>query len=113
MAKRNTGNSTYDGIELGGERVTHEIEDEIAAIQKSGRKVTKLSMIGYSLGGLVARYAIGLLYAAKVFDKIQPVVCYEFPTMDLSLTWAELHNFRLTASWSAHTTCRVAQRPVE
>lgn len=74
VAERNAGNSTYDGIELGGERVTREVEDEITKLEKGGKKVTKLSMIGYSLGGLVARYAIGLLYSAGLFDKIQPMV---------------------------------------
>ena len=74
VAKRNAGNSTYDGIELGGERVTKEIEDEIEELEKDGRKVTKLSMVGYSLGGLVARYAVGLLYSTGLFEKIQPMV---------------------------------------
>lgn len=77
MAKRNSGNHTYDGIELGGERVTREIEDEIEALAAEGKTVTKLSLVGYSLGGLVARYAIGLLYSRGWFDKIEPVVCWK------------------------------------
>jgi hypothetical protein len=32
-------------------------------------------MVGYSLGGLIARYAIGLLHHRGIFDRIQPVVC--------------------------------------
>jgi hypothetical protein len=31
-------------------------------------------MVGYSLGGLIARYAIGLLHHRGIFDRIQPVV---------------------------------------
>lgn len=74
LAKRNSGNFTYDGIELGGERVCLEIEEEIESIRSQGGNVTKLSLVGYSLGGLVARYAIGLLYAKGVLDEVEPVV---------------------------------------
>jgi hypothetical protein len=44
-------------------------------LKKEGHTITKFSITGYSLGGLVARYAIGLLYHHGVFEKIQPVVC--------------------------------------
>ncbi|KAI5288838.1 hypothetical protein KEM54_004800 [Ascosphaera aggregata] len=74
--KRNTGNLTYDGIELGGERVAHEIEDYVNHLAKDkGCRTSKLSIVGYSLGGLISRYAIGLLYARGYFDdgKIQPI----------------------------------------
>lgn len=69
--KRNSGSFTYDGIELGGERVVREIQDELEAIQNRGGKIKKLSVVGYSLGGLVARYAIGLLYAKGVLDELE------------------------------------------
>jgi predicted esterase len=75
LAERNSGSFTYDGIELGGERVCLEIEEELEAIRKKGGNITKLSIVGYSLGGLVARYAIGLLYAKGVLDQVEPVVC--------------------------------------
>ncbi|KAF5021453.1 hypothetical protein F66182_6494, partial [Fusarium sp. NRRL 66182] len=42
LAKQNSGNFTYDGIELGGERVCAEIEDELRKIEKEGGKITKL-----------------------------------------------------------------------
>jgi len=74
VAKRNSGNFTYDGIELGGERLTNEIENELAELEKKGKNVKNISLVGYSLGGLVARYAIGLLYSKGIFDKLQPVV---------------------------------------
>ena len=60
VAKSNATNLTYDGIELGGERTTHEIEAKIEELETQGRKITKLSIVGYSLGGLVARYTIGI-----------------------------------------------------
>lgn len=74
VAKRNSGSFTYDGIELGGERVCQEIEEEIENLGKQGQDITKLSVVGYSLGGLVARYAVGLLDSKGVFDKIKPTV---------------------------------------
>ena len=38
----------------------------------------KLSIIGYSLGGLVARYTIGLLLHNGWFDRLEPVVQIHF-----------------------------------
>lgn len=75
VAERNSGNFTYDGIELGGERVCREIEEEIENLARVGQEIKRLSMVGYSLGGLVARYAIGLLDSKGFFDRITPVVC--------------------------------------
>lgn len=65
---------TRTGIELGGERVCQEIEEEIEKLAKAGQTITKLSMVGYSLGGLIARYAVGLLDSKGMFEKIEPVV---------------------------------------
>ncbi|KAJ5541430.1 hypothetical protein N7494_006506 [Penicillium frequentans] len=69
----NSGNFTYDGIEVGGERVVHEIEDTLEKLESKGQKITKISVVGYSLGGLVARYAIGLLQAHGWLDKVEPM----------------------------------------
>ena len=74
VAKRNSGNFTYDGIELGGERVCQEIEEEVEKLAKAGQQIKRFSMVGYSLGGLVARYAIGLLHSKGFFEKVTPVV---------------------------------------
>ncbi|KAH6845156.1 putative serine esterase-domain-containing protein [Chaetomium sp. MPI-CAGE-AT-0009] len=71
LAKRNSGSFTYDGIELGGERVCLEIEEELEAIKSKGGNIKKISIVGYSLGGLVARYAIGLLFARGVLDNLE------------------------------------------
>ncbi|KAG9234212.1 putative serine esterase-domain-containing protein [Amylocarpus encephaloides] len=73
VAKRNSGSFTYDGIELGGERVCQEIEEEIETLTKNGQEIKRLSLVGYSLGGLVARYAVGLLDSKGVFDNVKPV----------------------------------------
>ncbi|GAB1314017.1 Serine esterase-domain-containing protein [Madurella fahalii] len=71
VAKRNSGSFTYDGIELGGERVCLEIEEELELIKSKGGNIKKISIVGYSLGGLVARYAIGLLFARGVLDGLE------------------------------------------
>jgi hypothetical protein len=65
---------TCDGIELGGERVCREIEEEIEKLAEAGKEIKRFSIVGYSLGGLVARYVIGLLYSKGFFDRIEPVV---------------------------------------
>lgn len=79
VAKRNSGSFTYDGIERGGERVCLEIEEELENIRKNGGNITKLSIVGYSLGGLVARYAIGLLEMRGVFNQVEPMVGKSIP----------------------------------
>ncbi|KAK0613414.1 putative serine esterase-domain-containing protein [Immersiella caudata] len=71
VAKRNSGSFTYDGIECGGERVCLEIEEELESIKRRGGNIKKISIVGYSLGGLVARYAIGLLHARGVLDNLE------------------------------------------
>ncbi|KAK5657350.1 hypothetical protein OQA88_3415 [Cercophora sp. LCS_1] len=71
VAKRNSGSFTYDGIECGGERVCLEIEEELEQIKSRGGSIKKISIVGYSLGGLVARYAIGLLHSRGVLDKLE------------------------------------------
>ncbi|KAH7255466.1 putative serine esterase-domain-containing protein [Fusarium redolens] len=76
-AEKNCGSFTYDGIELGGERVCAEIEEKLRNIEEQGGKITKLSIAGYSLGGLVSRYAVGLLYAKGILDDLE---CMNFTT---------------------------------
>jgi Putative serine esterase (DUF676) len=72
-AKRNAGSFTYDGIELGAERIAKEIEETLDDLARNGYQIKKLSMVGYSLGGLVARYALGLLHSRGWFEKVRPV----------------------------------------
>jgi Putative serine esterase (DUF676) len=54
--------------------VCQEIEEELEKLEQAGQTIKKLSVVGYSLGGLVARYAIGILYSRGVFDKLEPMV---------------------------------------
>lgn len=115
VAEKNIGNSTYDGIEVGGERVAQEIEDRIAKLKEEGKTVDKMSITGYSLGGLVSRYVIGLLYTRGVFDKIKPMVGtskYDKSAW-ASLTSAEFHDICYTTSWCTIAAGRLAQRHME
>ncbi|KAH7927847.1 DUF676-domain-containing protein [Leucogyrophana mollusca] len=73
VAETNRDESTYDGIDWGGERVAQEILDEVKKFDEKGRTVIRFSVTGYSLGGLVARYVIGILHQRKFFDSITPV----------------------------------------
>ena len=84
-AKRNTGSLTYDGVEIGAERVAKEIEDILDELGRDGHKVTRFSIVGYSLGGLVARYTIGLLYHKGLFDRMTPVNFTTFVTPHLGV----------------------------
>lgn len=85
VVKGNSGSFTYDGIELGAERVTKEIEDTLEDLERIGKKIKKLSVVGYSLGGLVARYVIGLLYSNDWFSKLEPVNFTTFATPHLGV----------------------------
>lgn len=73
VCERNSSTFTYDGIEVGAERVTREIEDTINELKEDGIRVDRFSIIGYSLGGLIARYVVGLLDSKGYFDYIKPV----------------------------------------
>ncbi|KAI4236468.1 MAG: hypothetical protein LQ349_002540 [Xanthoria aureola] len=85
VAKSNSGTYTYDGIETGGERVTQEVEELLEQLIQAGTPIAKLSIVGYSLGGLIARYAIGLLYSKGWFEKIKPINFTTFATPHLGV----------------------------
>ena len=67
------------------------IDEKLHNIEESGRKVTRFSITGYSLGGLVARYIIGILHHRKFFDTVTPVNFTTIATPHLGLlkysTW--------------------------
>lgn len=72
---------TYDGIDLCGSRVADEILNVTAhLLQKENLVVTEFSLIGYSLGGLIGRFAIGVLTYRKYFEDITPVNFVTFCT---------------------------------
>ncbi|KAI0369198.1 DUF676-domain-containing protein [Pilatotrama ljubarskyi] len=73
VAETNKDEGTYDGIDWGGERVAEEVYEEIAKLEKDGKKVTRFSVTGYSLGGLIARYLVGILHQRGFFTSVTPV----------------------------------------
>ncbi|BGP28361.1 hypothetical protein JCM10296v2_000093 [Rhodotorula toruloides] len=64
----------YDGIDVCAERVVEEIDEEVRRLEREGAKVERFSIVGYSLGGLVARYVLGLLDSRtpSFFSRTQP-----------------------------------------
>lgn len=74
------GYLTYDGIDVNGKRIRDEIVEETERLEAAGTPVTKISIIGYSLGGLICRYAVGLLYKEGFFDEITPINFVTFCT---------------------------------
>ncbi|KAL6711451.1 hypothetical protein ACN47E_004385 [Coniothyrium glycines] len=85
VTKRNAGSFTYDGADTGGERAALEIEEKIQELETAGHSIKKISVVGYSFGGLVARYAIGLLYHRGLFERIQPKNFTTFATPHLGV----------------------------
>ncbi len=83
VAKSNAGSFTYDGVDTGGERVANEVEQKLEELARDGHEIKKISFIGYSLGGVISRYAIGLLYHRGLFERIQPVNFTTFATPHL------------------------------
>lgn len=83
VVKSNAGNFTYDGIEVGAERCVTEVEERLEELARDGHHITKFSMVGYSLGGLVARYALGILHTRGWFEKIKPINFTTFATPHL------------------------------
>ncbi|KAK6465279.1 putative serine esterase-domain-containing protein [Scheffersomyces coipomensis] len=70
-----TGYLTYDGIDINGKRISDEIIAQTELLSSNSRldKVTKFSIVGYSLGGLISRYAIGVLFSQNYFQDIEPI----------------------------------------
>ena len=90
VSKSNADSFTYDGIEVGGERITNEVEQTVKELEQDGAKIKKISIVGYSLGGLVSRYAIGLMYKNGLFDNIQPMNFTTFATPHLGIRTPKL-----------------------
>lgn len=67
--------NSYDGIDFCAELVLNELDEKIHNLSLEGKSVTKFSCIGYSLGGLISRFLIGLLHSRSpsFFTKIEPM----------------------------------------
>ncbi|CAE6428701.1 unnamed protein product [Rhizoctonia solani] len=84
--RTNAESHTYDGLDWGAERAVKEIYQTVEEIESDGhKKVAKFSIFGYSLGGLISRYTIGILYQRGFFRNIKPVNFTTFATPHLGL----------------------------
>ncbi|KAF8311489.1 DUF676-domain-containing protein [Clavulina sp. PMI_390] len=72
-AESNQEQNTYDGIDWGGERLVKEVSAAYSRSVPGCRLVTRFSITGYSLGGLLARYVVGALHAQGFFERVEPV----------------------------------------
>ncbi|KAG0055195.1 hypothetical protein BGZ83_009371 [Gryganskiella cystojenkinii] len=70
-----------------------------AQTTKSSKKVTQFSFLGYSLGGLIGRFAMGILELEGFFDKVEPMYFVTMATPHLGIrkpaktTWSRFFNF--------------------
>ncbi|KAL9238032.1 hypothetical protein vseg_012511 [Gypsophila vaccaria] len=65
-SERNTSTSTFDGIDIMGRRLA----DEVISVIQRYTHLCKISFVGHSLGGLIARYAIALLYESSNISRL-------------------------------------------
>ncbi|TQD74557.1 hypothetical protein C1H46_039894 [Malus baccata] len=62
----NSSMLTFDGVDVMGERLA----EEVISVIKRHPSVRKISFVGHSLGGLIARYAIGRLYERNITGEL-------------------------------------------
>ncbi|CAH8337141.1 unnamed protein product [Eruca vesicaria subsp. sativa] len=60
-SESNSATLTFDGVDMMGERLA----DEVLSVVKNRGGLKKISFVAHSLGGLVARYAVGKLYEQR------------------------------------------------
>lgn len=78
---------TYDGVKLCGDVVIQEIFEEIRRLlQEKNIRINEISFVGYSLGGLIARYCVGeLMRLDGFYDSITPRFFTTFATPHLGV----------------------------
>lgn len=90
---------TYDGIPRCASKVIADLFYEIETLKKNHKsKVSKISIVGYSLGGLISRYMIGVLYELGFFDEVQPVFFTTFATPHIGVRFFKKGLFDKTAN---------------
>jgi hypothetical protein len=80
LVTANEYNLTYDGLAVCASRLIQQLS---AYLKECVAPVTRISFLGYSLGGLINRHAIGLLYAQGFFKSIKPRTFVTFATPHL------------------------------
>ena len=69
----NAGSHTYDGVDACGARLADLVLQRVQQERLEGRAVVRISFLGYSLGGLICRYAVGKLYRFGLFTHVKPI----------------------------------------
>ncbi|XP_076918949.1 lipid droplet phospholipase 1-like [Bidens hawaiensis] len=65
-SKRNSALKTLDGVDVMGTRLA----DEVKSVIQRHPNLDKISFIGHSLGGLIARYAVAKLYTQDCTNQV-------------------------------------------
>ncbi|CAO2820967.1 unnamed protein product [Amaranthus hypochondriacus] len=65
-SQKNGATLTLDGVDVMAQRLA----EEVLEVTKHNPKLRKISFVAHSVGGLVARYAIGILYQPFVGDGV-------------------------------------------
>lgn len=90
--RQNAMFKTFDGIEIVGYRTLMEICEFITG-HKDG-PITKISIVGYSMGGLIARFVVGKMYTEfdQVFRDIEPQIFMTLATPHLGVEFYNPEN---------------------
>ncbi|ESQ54726.1 hypothetical protein EUTSA_v10025307mg [Eutrema salsugineum] len=80
-SESNSATMTFDGVDMMGERLA----SEVLSVIKNRSGLRKISFVAHSLGGLVARYAIG-----KLYEQLGEANSLESPSKAKSVTGGEI-----------------------
>ncbi|KAM3583644.1 hypothetical protein VKS41_003617 [Umbelopsis sp. WA50703] len=97
----NEAKYTYDGVDICGKRLVDKIKTEVKELEAKGKVVDKVSMLGYSLGGLISRYAIGVLGEDGFFDRYKPMNFTTFATPHLGIYNPNPNPFVRLINWTS------------
>ncbi|KZV65625.1 DUF676-domain-containing protein [Peniophora sp. CONT] len=62
----------YFSVDWDGEKVVQEILATLQMCKGRGQPISEISFFGFNIGGLLARYAVGILHQMKVFSEVKP-----------------------------------------
>jgi len=111
IAQTNRDSATYDGIDWGGERIADEVQENVKEIELDVfKKVTRFSIAGYSLGGLLSRYLIGILHARTFFETVRPVNFTTFASPHIGLPRYPNFFSKLAYKWGPTLLSRTGEQ---
>lgn len=87
-----------------------QVQEEIERLAGEGTKVTKLSVVGYSLGGLVGRYLLGVLHQRDLFKTITPVNFFTVATPHLGIINYPTFRSRMFAFFGQNLLSRTGEQ---